>query len=256
MSRAVSCWWAERSAIDRHDRRRGRRAGRPGSTARPARSARPGPRRRPPAPPRSPPPPPTTVVPAVDASMRLTSSSGTHCSVHASLKVPSVRPRSAGHRPGHVEHGEPVEQGAAPAAAVGAQVQLDRLLGGRAGQAQALGRGHEIGGQRHHRRVRRGPSPARRPRPAARPRRPAAPASPPHSTAWAASVTSARPASGRPRRAARAWARPTASMTPAGEAGRPSSRRQRATFTSHEAMTSPSAPSRRRRTGGRTSRAR
>ena len=56
---------------------------------------------------------------------------------------------------------------------------------------------------------------------------------PSQSTARAASVTSSRPASGRPRSAASAPASRTVSMTCADEAGMPSSRRTAAARASH-----------------------
>ena len=59
---------------------------------------------------------------------------------------------------------------------------------------------------------------------------------PSHSTACAASVTSSRPASGRPRSAASAAASRTDSITCADDAGTPSARRTAAARASHRSM--------------------
>jgi hypothetical protein len=67
---------------------------------------------------------------------------------------------------------------------------------------------------------------------------------PSHSTARAASVTSSRPASGRPRSAASAAASRTDSMTCADEAGTPSSRRTAAARASHRSTGCPVAANR------------
>ena len=62
---------------------------------------------------------------------------------------------------------------------------------------------------------------------------------PSHSTERAASVTSSRPASGRPRSAASASASRTDSMTCADDTGMPSSRRTAAALASHLSMGCP-----------------
>ena len=62
---------------------------------------------------------------------------------------------------------------------------------------------------------------------------------PSHSTARAASVTSSRPASGRPRSAASASASRTDSITCADDTGTPSSRSTAAAFASHRSMGCP-----------------
>ncbi len=62
---------------------------------------------------------------------------------------------------------------------------------------------------------------------------------PSHSTAWAASVTSSSPASGRPRSAASASASRTASITCADEAGMPASRSTAAALASHRSTGCP-----------------
>ena len=176
-------------------------------------------------------------VPQTLATAMSTDSSGRQASDHPSLNVPVPLVRAGA---------PPVDRRARRSRCssrdarevVGlAQVQLERLA--RAGPSRAAAAGRSRGGPPPAGRSapRRGRCPGVRRR-----RRRGSPArrsssSPWHSTDRVASVTSASPASGRPRIVATASASRTASMTWADDTGRSFSRSRPATLVSHRGTT-------------------
>ena len=160
-----------------------------------------------------------------EASMRATAA-----------RVPLQRPRllegatgAAGvdaAAPRDAEQPQPVEQLAARPAAVGAEVEGDGAARRPTASAAAASAGARGRGPAAPSACRRGRRRGRRRRGAGR-RRASGSGEPPMRTASVASVSSARPARGRPRRVARASARRTASITDADDASSCSSRSRR-----------------------------
>ncbi len=177
-----------------------------------------------------------TVLPHMLASIRATSSSGRQVSCHVSRNVPMLRVR--------LSCGTP--QGTSSSASRCSRWLRARSVGLR--RSRWWSRGAASGRSRRLRcwsrrsrcsgtiGVAAGTAPSRSPTTRRRWMSSVSRSLPSHSTARAASVTSSRPASGRPRRTASVWASRTDSITCAVDAGMPSSRSTAAALASHRSM--------------------
>ena len=172
----------------------------------------------------------STVPPWTDAAMTATASSGRHCSVQPSLKVPVVPPASAGRpqrmpssnrRWSRTDLAAPAGVRRSQTMVLASAVRFSRADRAAASRSRASG---TCG-------IPSGTAPSSWPTTTSSWITCSGSGRPPHSTARAASVHSARPARGRPRNDARLAASRAASIADAVGADRSAFRIARATFT-------------------------